>query len=1443
MTAQPATSFPFGDLPEGTVTFLFSDIEGSTRLLYRLGDQFTAVLAEHHRILREAVAHGGGQVVRTEGDSFFVAFPRATNAVAAAVEAQRALAQHSWPHGAPVRVRMGLHTGEPEKALDDYVGIAVHRAARIAHVGHGGQVLLSETTAALAGDELPAGVSLLDLGRHLLKDIRRPERICQLQIEGLPVEFPPLKTLGTLPPEGARLPRPVGACPYRGLAAFREADAPFYCGREAFVDLLERAVRRQALTAVIVGSSGSGKSSALFAGLLPRLRQEGGWQFVLLRPGAHPFYALAGGLLPLLEPGLSKTDLLAETGKLADRLAKGEVRLTQVVERIREDSPETRQILLVVDQFEELYTLCPDAKTQQVFIGEVLAAAEASKGRRTPLCVFLLTLRADFMSQALAYRPFADALQEGSLLMGPMTRQELRVAIEKPAEMQGAAFEAGLVERILDDVGERPGNLPLLEFTLTLLWEQQTDGWLTHTNYEAMGSVEGALAAYADRVYADLQPGEQEQARRALVQLVRPGEGTEDTRRLATREELGEDNWKLIQHLADRRLVVTGRDAAGNETAEVIHEALIQRWGRFREWMDADRSFRAWQERLRGNLRQWQESGRDEGALLAGAPLLVAENWLDERSAELSGAEQQFIRSGVALSEQRAAEREVQRQRELEAAHKLAESEGHRAEEQAQAAARLRRRALLLAGASIVAVILAAIAFLAFRKANENAYTAQLASSRAEQQQAVAEAEAEARATQQAVAEGQTRLATSRELAAAAVNNLQVDPERSVLLALHALSTGDTLEARNALRQALPELHCVRTIAAHGPGGAPGVAFSPDGTRMASIGTDGTARVWDAGTGELVLTLSGDPDTCGWDIAFSPDGRLLAVPWTSQVLVWDAASGERLLRLPGQGLGAAQTNRIEFSADGTRLVVANIDGQPRVWDISAPPDGSPASARELFRLAGHAEHCEAIAFSPNTARLATGDILGTVKLWDAATGQELLTLEHGGNVHGLAFHPDGRQLAAAGEDGRLLVWDTDTQRLLLSLPGRSGVYDVTYTPDGKRLVSVHQDGTTAVWDAASGQPLLTLAGHLSTVVGVAASPDNIHVATSGYDSTVRLWDTRPGRELLTVAAHAGPVFGIAYSPDGTRLATASPDGAATLWDPASGLQTLSLFPDSAADGLGKNSIAFSPDGRRVAVGSVNGPVLVGDAATGQVEWTLVGHTSMVWGLAFSPDGRRLATTSWDGTATVWDLDNGQEIVTFTGHKNALENAWVFGVTFSPDGQRVFTAAERYGREWDATTGEELRTFSGEGLDVFGLALSPDGGRLAIGRADGSVTVWDIRSGDKLLQLSGHNGLVNDLAYSPDGTRLATGSFDKLAKVWDAQTGQELMTLYGNTGNVFGVSFSPDGRHVATAGGDGTARIYTLHMDELTQLARSRVRRTLTTEECRQYLHLEQCPDG
>ena len=312
------------------------------------------------------------------------------------------------------------------------------RASRRA--GHAGQVLLSEATATLVQDELPGGVGLSDLGRYLFKDIHRPEHIFQLVIEGLPSEFPPLTSVEVLPPESARTPRKVAACPYPRVSppSRSRMRSSTSAGRLLWTHL-ERAISTRKLVAVIVGSSGSGKSSALFAGLVPRLRKVGGYLLATFRPGSQPFYSLAGALLPLLEPGLSETDRLTETRKLAEALMKGEIHLAEVAGRILEKTQDTRQVLFVVDQFEELYTLCPDAALQKAFIDELLATVEASRNSKTGLAVILLTMRADFMGQALAHRPFADALQEASLLMGPINRQELHMAIEKPGEMQGAA--------------------------------------------------------------------------------------------------------------------------------------------------------------------------------------------------------------------------------------------------------------------------------------------------------------------------------------------------------------------------------------------------------------------------------------------------------------------------------------------------------------------------------------------------------------------------------------------------------------------------------------------------------------------------------------------------------------------------------------------------------------------------------------------------------------------------------------------------------------------------------------------------------------------------------------------------------------------------------------------------------------------------------------------
>jgi hypothetical protein len=436
-------------------------------------------------------------------------------------------------------------------------------------------------------------------------------------------------------------------CPYRGLFHFGPDDAEFFFGREVFVEELFQATRTRNFIPVL-GASGSGKSSVVLAGLVPRLQHEGHWLFTHFRPGSDPFHALAEALVPLYEPEKNATEQMLQARQLAGYFVNGFVPLKDVFDRIQRNYPNYR-MLLIADQFEELYSLCSDEKIRRSFLDTLLAGFQYFSSNFPSLPVLVATMRADFLGNALSYPPFGDVLRNTDVKIRSMNRSELSSVIEKPAKEVGVTFEAGLVERILNDVKDEAGNLPLLEFALTELWKRRTGKQLTHRAYAAIGEVQGALTRHADENYGKLSTTEQEQVRRIFIQLVRPGEGTEDTRRLATKVELGEESWKLVTKLANSRLVVTSRNAAAQETVEVIHEALISNWRKLRQWMETNRNFRAWQERLRTAMRQWQYNRRQEGYLLHGALLGEAEDWLKKRQDELSREERRFIEVSLAL--------------------------------------------------------------------------------------------------------------------------------------------------------------------------------------------------------------------------------------------------------------------------------------------------------------------------------------------------------------------------------------------------------------------------------------------------------------------------------------------------------------------------------------------------------------------------------------------------------------------------------------------------------------------------------------------------------------------------------------------------------------------------------------------------------------------------
>ncbi len=451
-------------------------------------------------------------------------------------------------------------------------------------------------------------------------------------------------------------------CPYRGLRPFREEDAAFFCGREAFTESLLETVARESLVAV-VGASGCGKSSVVRAGLTPKLRQQKGagatvWDIVTMVPGEQPLASLAAALMPLLKPDLDIIDRRNEGNKLAGYWSAGTTRVAETVADLLRLQSGTDRLLLVVDQWEELYTLCKDDGARRRFTDELLAATE-----RGPLTV-ALTLRGDFYGHAVSDRALADRLQKAVVNLGPMTRAELQRAIAEPAQKIGLSFEDGLIARILDDVGDEPGNLPLLEFVLEMLWERRRGGELHHAAYEAIGGVQGAIASRADETFAALPPEQQQAARRALVKLVRPGEGTEDTRRRALLEELGAEAAPIIDKFVTARLLVAGLDRTrGTETVEVTHEALIRRWDKLRQWVDEDREFLRTRDRIESAARHWADHERDPSLLLApGRPLAEGEELLERRRNDLGAETIEYIEASASAARAKvAAERMSQR--------------------------------------------------------------------------------------------------------------------------------------------------------------------------------------------------------------------------------------------------------------------------------------------------------------------------------------------------------------------------------------------------------------------------------------------------------------------------------------------------------------------------------------------------------------------------------------------------------------------------------------------------------------------------------------------------------------------------------------------------------------------------------------------------------------
>jgi WD40 repeat protein/serine/threonine protein kinase len=1170
--------------------------------------------------------------------------------------------------------------------------------------------------------------------------------------------------------------------PYKGLRAFQEADAHDFFGRKELINRIAKRLEEnepESRFLAVVGPSGSGKSSAVRAGLIPSLRRNmvlnsGDWYFASMMPGATPFSELESALLKVAAQ--SQESLLTE-------LKTDKKGLVNVVSRLLPE--EDGDLFLLIDQFEEVFTLATDEAERTHFLNSLLTAATDPNSRIR----IVITLRADFYDRPLLYPEFGELVRKRTEIILPLTSAEMEQAIVGPADRIGLRFEPGVVAAIVSDVNQQPGSLPLLQFALTELFERRNGYSLTQAAYNASGGVLGALARRADEIFDEFDPVRQDIARQIFLRLVSLGEGTEDTKRRILQSEIvssKSSDRQTIQDVIDtflkhRLLTADFEPQTRAPTLEVAHEALIRVWQKLKSWLDASRDDLRLHQKLSVATTEWIHTNRDSSYLASGARLSQFEQLQSATTLPLAVEESNYLEASMA-SRQRATNR-------------------------------LR---LFIAGLVIFSIVAFSLALIALDR------------------QRAAE-------TEKTRADVQASISRARELAVTALTGVD-QTDLGLLLSLESLAAADTFEGRNSLLsvlQAQPYIYryfqgngeAVRAVTANPDGimlvsggidnavtrwdtttgkmigqpltghtgGIYSIAISPDGKIIASASADESVRLWDTDTGQPIGDpLLGHTDAV-WSIAFSPDGKKLASAGADmRIILWDIDSRQPI----GEPLTGHEdiVYSLAFNLDGTLLASGSGDSTIRLWDTATGDAvGEPLIAPNWVL---------SLAFSPSTGLLASTGADSRVTFWDTLTGDVLTALESGHQrfVRSLTFSSDGQYFATAGQDGTVRVWDAlSGDEIGQPFSGHtSAVWSAAFLPDSNMVASAGADGKIIVWNLDSRQSLASpLFAHGDSVLSVAFSPDGKYIASGGgnlsnnaADNTVRLWDVETGEVEQTHSGHERYISDVAFSPDGHTIASASADQTIHLWNFDTGNVQILNVPHRS-DWI---AIAFSPDGKLLASSSVDlvdrdvlqGEISIWDIATGELVGTpLVGHTSDIFSVAFSPDGLSLASASNDRTVIVWDLATRQpRYNTLVGHRDS-----VVSVVFSPDGQSLASASH-----------------------------------------DGTIILWNTQTGQPVGQpLVGHTDWVTGIAFSPDGTMLASSSYDSTMALWSVAQAERIgPALRGHSGQVNTVAFSPDGKHVASGGQDGLILLWDADIETWKSHACSVANRNLSTTEWDRY---------
>lgn len=1206
-----------------------------------------------------------------------------------------------------------------------------------------------------------------------------------------------------------RTPGPVPAnspAPYRGLESFQPEDAEWFHGRDQLVQSVVNHVharRRRGGLLFVIGPSGVGKSSLLRAGLIPALGAEPTdgdaprWLWRLLTPGRSPL----GQLVESLTGSVRAAEELE--GRLRVDPSEARCVARELVKSLTALNHTASRLLIIVDQFEELFMVPITDAERLVFIDVLCALAAAD----SPMVV-VLGMRSDFYDKAVWYRQLAAALQAPTVVVGPMSEDELRAAIIQPAQRARADIEDGLVELLLRDFqpldsdgrhAHDSGALPLLSHALLATWRSGSRRKLTTAGYLATGGVAHAVGQSANTVYLSLTETQQRVARSLFLRLVHLGDRSVDTRRRVTREELPDHpNADLVEVLArfvEQRLITVDAD-----TVQISHEALVHAWSRLREWLDADREGLRVHRRLQTAAISWQEAGYDPSSLYRGVSLAAAQEWADaaDHTAELNAVEFSFL--NASLEEQARQSRDKRKQV---------------------------RRLRQWVAALVVAVLVAGGLVIAVFELRSNALN-------------------------------DRNLAVSRHAALQAADLRSTDPALAAQLALAAYRIAPTSEARSSLLDAGvgPMVSRVR-----GSDGTIANAVSPDGQVLATGGADGIVRLWrvsDQGRLDQVgSTFAAAPNSI-YGAAINGTGRLLAVTGLDRVLrLWDISDPTHPEPLPDPQLSLPGTGyAVTFSPGGQYLAVVG-QGGIRVWTLDL--FGMPDSLALATALDGD---IKAVAFSPDGQLLAAGGLGQSVHFWrlDGSSPPSSLDTPITGlpsGVYSLVYSPDGQTLAIGSGNRAVYMWDVrNPDRPVLNgepLTGFTGpVYAVEYSDDGRWLAAGSSDSTVYLWETVTRRQLAFLP-HSGPVTGVVYLPNSHKLITAAADGYARLW-TLPGGVITGLP---GPVSTIAFGPSSPELAVSSSaggvsgdEGTVEWWDisdPHHPVPTGHAVESPVGASRFTGASVLSPNGQLLAVGSSDGssrlwdvrtptnPVLLGEPLTGP--------TASLQTLAFTPDSRILAIGGDDHRVFLWDLRTPAAphlLAILTDSQNI-----VMTVAFSPDGHLLAAAsADHKVYLWDIsdpTRPRLVQRIFGHTNYAYAVAFSPDGNTLAVGSADKTVSLWDIRDNTQPRQIGqslvGPTNYVYAVTFASDGRLLTAVSTDGTVWLWDISRIERphVFATLRATDSVFAVAVSPDGQTLAAGTTDKSVRLWSLDPEKAATSICTTAGNTINEAEWEQYI--------